>query len=1096
MTTPASSDSNQHLDEVITAYLKAVESGPAPDQQAWLARYPELASELAAFFAAQKQVEQLAMPLRPDEAATLAPSGTPASPLLGKVRYFGDYELLEEIARGGMGVVYKARQVSLNRIVALKMILAGQFASPEDVERFHREAEAAANLDHPNIVPIYEVGEHDGQHYFSMKLIEGGSLASRPLPMPGREAAELLATVARAVHHAHQRGILHRDLKPGNILIGLDDQPYVTDFGLAKRVEGEPRHTRTGSIVGTPSYMAPEQARSEKVLTTAVDVYSLGAVFYELLTGRPPFRAETPLDTVLQVLDREPERPRKLNARIDADLETICLKCLEKESGKRYGSAEALAEEHERWLRGEPILARPVGNGERVWRWCRRNRGLAAAVTGFVLALVGGTVVASLLAIAAQANAREAKDNAGRADREAANALEKEQEARENARIAVVEKNEAALQRDEARANAYVLGINLAQRAWDEGPVERARQLLKELSTGSSGNELRGFEWNYLSRLTRSCKTLAGHSNDVLDVSFNPDGARLATAGADGVIKTWSTKSGKEVFSFPPQATAAWKVAFSSDGRHLLSVTTAADATGGVVKAWDVATGAELCAAKSPTWEVAFSPEGEHFASATVDGVTVWNLSTGKEFRSHKRPPVDAATRVTFSPNGQLLAFSGSDQSLNVWDLATDKILFTLKAAGDWRACLAFSPNGRLLACGKARQVTIWAAASGREVCSIPGYPDRVDCLALSPDGQRILSGCHDGSIHVNDTESGKPLFSLKGHSQCITGVAWSKDGRNIASSSGDWTTNVWNVADCQSHVSFKGHTRTVRSLAFSPDGKRLASGSQDGSVRIWDTATGKTQLALKTGPANSVAFSGNGQRLAFADSSGAVKVCESGKGKELFSKTFSEQVLNVALSPDGQRLAFCTFSAKVDVWNIATGERLFSMQDPLQDARFIEFGPDGDRLFIGEINGAVQAWELSTNKVLRGHGKLSTQVTSETSNSLTSAFAFGPGTERFVTGGVDGGIKFRLADSGSVVNAHRGHSRVVSGLAFNSDGHRLVSSSFDRTVKLWSLPAGKELLTLKGPEKPILSVAYSRDGQCIAAGDDEGAITVWFASH
>ncbi len=319
--------------------------------------YPELASELAAFFAGQNQVEKLAAPLQqamaPDtalhEAPTLSPSPTQGGSPSTRIRYFGDYELLDEIARGGMGVVYRARQVSLNRIVALKMILSGQLASAEDVARFHREAEAAANLDHPNIVPIYEVGEHEGQHYFSMKLIEGKNLTdvvgSRDWGVRSnerqRKIAELMATIARAVHHAHQRGILHRDIKPANILVDARGQPYVTDFGLAKRVEGDPGHTRTGSIVGTPSYMAPEQAHSEKGLTTAVDVYSLGAVFYELLTGRPPFRAETALDTVLQVLGADPEQPSKVNAKVDRDLETICLHCLEKEPAKRYGSAGA-----------------------------------------------------------------------------------------------------------------------------------------------------------------------------------------------------------------------------------------------------------------------------------------------------------------------------------------------------------------------------------------------------------------------------------------------------------------------------------------------------------------------------------------------------------------------------------------------------------------------------------------------------------------------------------------------------------------------------------------------------------------------------------
>jgi serine/threonine-protein kinase len=384
---PASHDSarDRRLEEILHRYLQAVDAGQLPDRDALLRQHPEFAPELAALFADQEAVAGLAWamaepaaPMLPaTEAPTLAPGEMPAPAPGTRIRYFGDYELLKEIARGGMGVVYRARQISLNREVALKMILAGQLASAGDVQRFHREAEAAANLDHPNIVPIYEVGEHEGQHYFSMKLIQGGSLASQQTPLAPRQAAELLALVARAVHHAHQRGILHRDLKPANVLLDARGRPYVTDFGLAKRVQGASQHTQTGAIVGTPSYMAPEQARSEKLLTTAADVYSLGAVLYELLTGRPPFRADTPLDTVLQVLDREPERPRTLNPQLDRDLETICLKCLEKEPGKRYGSAEALAEDLEHWLRGEPIRARPSTALERATKWVRRQQATA-----------------------------------------------------------------------------------------------------------------------------------------------------------------------------------------------------------------------------------------------------------------------------------------------------------------------------------------------------------------------------------------------------------------------------------------------------------------------------------------------------------------------------------------------------------------------------------------------------------------------------------------------------------------------------------------------------------------------------------------------
>jgi hypothetical protein len=351
-----------------------------------------------------------------------------------RVRYFGDYELLERIASGGFGVVYKARQVSLNRLVALKMISDGRLATPELVQRFRLEAEAAASLEHEGIVPVYEVGAHDGQHYFSMKLIEGGSLTGHVerFVKDRRAAAVLMAQVARAVHHAHQRGVLHRDLKPGNILLDAKGQPHVTDFGLAKLLQAGPRvgaegrpETISGAILGTPGYMAPEQARGLKGITTAADVYGLGAVLYELLTGRAPFRADTPLDALLQLLGRDPPRPRSLDPRVDRDLETVCLKCLEKEPGRRYGTAEAVAEELERWLAGRPILARPAGRAERLWRWCRRNPAVAGLSAGVALSLVTGTVISTAFAMRASDQAELTR----RREAETAVALTRAQEA-------------------------------------------------------------------------------------------------------------------------------------------------------------------------------------------------------------------------------------------------------------------------------------------------------------------------------------------------------------------------------------------------------------------------------------------------------------------------------------------------------------------------------------------------------------------------------------------------------------------------------------------------------------------------------------------
>jgi tRNA A-37 threonylcarbamoyl transferase component Bud32 len=356
---------------------------------------------------------------RTNTLAPASPEGTaPEVP-----RSFRDYEILDEIARGGMGVVYKARQVSLNREVALKMILAGQLASERDVARFRAEAEAVAALDHPNILPIYEVGEHTGRHFFAMKLIAGGSLddrikASRQTP---RDAAQLMATVARAVHFAHQRGLLHRDLKPSNILLDEAGVPYVVDFGLAKKIEGDSALTQSGAIVGTPSYMAPEQAASQKALTAAVDIYALGAILYTLLTGRPPFRGDNLLETLRRVVEQEPVRPRLFDPQVPRDLETICLKCLTKEADRRYRSAEALAEDLERFGRGEPVVARPVGRVARLIKWARRRPAVAGLLASVLLliAVSGGLTAYFIVKERSADAAREADKRTREADSQA-----------------------------------------------------------------------------------------------------------------------------------------------------------------------------------------------------------------------------------------------------------------------------------------------------------------------------------------------------------------------------------------------------------------------------------------------------------------------------------------------------------------------------------------------------------------------------------------------------------------------------------------------------------------------------------------------------
>jgi serine/threonine-protein kinase len=492
------------LDDVILAYLEAAEAGRPPDRRQLLDRHPHLAGELAAFFADHDQFDSLVSPLRagtPPPSRRLAPGSLsspdfPLPPAPAPGGSFGDYELLEEAARGGMGVVYKARQKSVGRVVALKMIRWGGLATAEDVQRFRLEAEAAATLDHPNIVPIYEVGEHDGLPFFSMKLIDGGSVRG---PADLRSAARLVATVARAVHHAHQRGILHRDLKPANILLDADGEPHVTDFGLAARLTPpsaagsallvEAGLTRSGIAVGTPSYMAPEQASGpRRAVTTAADVYSLGAVLFELLTGRPPFRGESALETLAQVIESRPPRPRSLAPAVPRDLETVCLKCLEKDPRKRYPTALALADDLQRFLDGEPILARPAGPFEKSWRWCRRNPVVASLSAGLLVALAAGMGLVTWQWLRAEREARLAADRLVLADEQRDRA---ERERAEADRLRV----EADGQRDRAEREAELAAERLvqveAERAAAEASLSDARQILDRLCVRVSEERLR-----------------------------------------------------------------------------------------------------------------------------------------------------------------------------------------------------------------------------------------------------------------------------------------------------------------------------------------------------------------------------------------------------------------------------------------------------------------------------------------------------------------------------------------------------------------------------------------------------------------------------
>jgi WD40 repeat protein/tRNA A-37 threonylcarbamoyl transferase component Bud32 len=1104
----------QRLHEVLHGYLQAVDAGRAPDRAELLRRHPELAADLEAFFADQDRLAQLAgsvgaekpaaSPAGAAAAPTIGPGETAAGPAGTKVRYFGDYELLEEIARGGMGVVYKARQVSLNRVVALKMILAGQLASEADVRRFRTEAEAVAQLDHPHIVPIYEVGEHDGQHYFSMKLIEGGSLTEHlpRLRADSRGAARLLAQVGRAVHYAHQRGILHRDLKPANILLDDQGQPHVTDFGLAKRVEAGSDLTQSGAIVGTPTYMAPEQAQGKKGLSTAADVYSLGTIFYELLTGRPPFQAATPLDTLMQVVEREPPRPRSLKGRIDRDLEIICLKCLEKAPARRYGSAEDLADDLERWLAGEPISARPVSRPERLWRWCRRNP-LVAGLTAAVAALLLGFAIGAVLWAA-----------------HLARTAERERDAR---KMAEHSERQAHEQRDEARRNLYVSQIHLAQRAWDESEPDRAVELLKEAMPREGEKDWRGFEWFYLWNLCNSdLLTLRlPQGKDPLErrsftcVAYSPNGKYIATGellrnfeppkipawsatlGYELLpgpaleirvarVRVWEAASGRLLLSLQAHPSIIDSVAFSPDSQRFATV----GGNGGSqeVKVWDVGTGKKLLSLKGDGGlgaSIAFSPKGRRLAFANGDGtVGVWETASGRpllRFKGHRS--------IAFSPDGRRLVTAGEGQ-VKVWDAATGKEVLTIKERGADHV-VAISPDGRRLAAA-GFGLRIWNMATGKELLSLRAHTELIDALAFSPDGRRLASGSCDRTVNLWDVESGNKLFTFKGHASGVSGVAFSPDGLRLACASGP-TVKIWPATVHQRLVARKKYDGWIRSLAFSPDGRRVgAAGESFGplkEVKFWETATGQEHLSIPAGSAYLIVFRPEGKQFVLLTRE-EIRGCHAETGKQVFSWKDRRFVPATTMSPDGRRLVTI---GRVDqgpvpviIWDAATGQQLLSLKGPNSPVLSAVFSPDGRRLaaFRGPYgkSGEVKVWDAVSGRELCSlqHG--------------ANCAVFTRDGKRLATA-VDDTVKVWELKTGKELFALKGHAGAILSLAFSADGRRIASGGIEKEVKLWDAETGQELLTLEGHEHSITSVAFSPDDKYLASGDDQGTMRVWGGS-
>ena len=746
-----------------------------------------------------------------------------------QVRSFGDYELLGEIARGGMGVVYKARQVGLNRMVALKTIVGGVLASPALVERFKTEAEAAANLDHPNIVPIYEVGEYDGQHYFSMRLVEGGSLEQRldEYALPARPGAQtprsrhdlrvgeeriarLMVTIARAVHHAHQRGILHRDLKPANILLDVNGEPLIADFGIAKPLTSDGRWTQSIVVMGTPSYMAPEQAAGAKQLTTAADVFSLGGILYQLLTRRLPFQGATPIETLQKVMHQEPAAPHSVNTHVDRDLETICLKSLNKDPHRRYASAEALADDLAHWLAGEPIAARPVSQAERVWRWCKRKPALATLWLGLAIAILAGAAIST-------AQWRRAERTATK-----------------------------------LRENLYVADMGVAFHAWEAGSIVSARELLERQRPGPGQRDLRTFEWRYLFGLTRPKEllTLTSSSPSIWGSAISPDGRLLAAGAGDGVVYLWDSTTGSLVGRVQQTHNIVYCVAFSPDGTLLATTSGAPDE----VHLWDVKTRMQVgrLVHNTGVFSVAFSPDGKTLATmagypyaiATPAELTLWDVASRSKTGTLEGH-TSSSGWMSFSPDGRLLATPHGNGTVILWDVRTRTMVGELTGHRGLVISAKFSPDGALLATGGIDgSVCLWRPATRQLIAMLGVHQGPVYSVAFSPRGDRLVSGSMDHTARLWDVRAQRAIATFQGHLSRIFSVSFGPDGKTVMTGSLDGTLKIWDATDTGATDVFDRHTGNMATVEFSQDGRLLARSDFYGHQTTLWTAPGWKKLA------------------------------------------------------------------------------------------------------------------------------------------------------------------------------------------------------------------------------------------------------------
>ncbi len=1068
------------VEEILLDYLRAIDEGRNPDPREIIAQHPDLEGPLKQFFADANYLHPVLAPMR-----ELRPGRT-----------IGDFADLEVLSVGGMGVVYKARHLRLGHTVALKMIRDPDLSDGDAIERFKREARNVAILDHPNIIPIYHIDEFQGMPYFTMKYIEGGSLtrALDQFRLNPRATAILLAQVARAVHHAHQRGIIHRDLKPGNILLcrkgeqsssrtapssatsvsgetptpvegiravehpaqssgttpilqpSLNDiEPILTDFGLARAVLTDGTEGMGGAIAGTPPYMAPEQARGVKDLTIAVDVYGLGALLYEMLTGQPPFQGPTQLDTLLLVIEAQPTKPCKLNKRVDPDLQLICLKCLEKDPAKRYATPLVVAEELENWLAGNPLeRTRPVGPLERLTKWAKRRPGVAG-----LLFLI--TLTATVGMISCAWAWKTTVDN--------------------------------------LQLQAYQLYVNhiqLAQEAFRAEEYDKAEHELNECAL-----PLRGWEWHYLrGQLRRDQIYLEGQAGLVKDIAFTPAGQTLLSACGDGSVLHWSLRPPRSI-KFGEHRGGANSVRVLDHGRYAVSA-----GEDEIVNIWDLGEGASedcLQSLKGGGILAAGSVEKPLVAAVTRAGkITAWTVTRQNAIPIFQEHVLGSVNALALSADGQYLAICGYNGLQRLWKLPEGKAIplpampprTNLERSDAFS--LAFTPESKHLAIGTA-PLTVVDVATGELLQHFYGASElRPSCITFSLDAKLMATTYRDGLVRVWDRARGRILLTREDPRYTLA-LRFSPEGRSLALGRGaDILVQTLQPTPPRLPQPLFKADKPCWALTFHPDGTLLATRTGDRQIQVWDVQTGACLHTLHAqDPIPDwcpVVFDRAG-RLLCGGQGAFLQVWDVQTGASLPGFVPAQQTRSLALSVEGAHLATTTGDNRIRVWDWPSGGG-GKVLTTAGEVQALAWRPGKAEVACSLRDGQVEIWAVA--------GAPRRLSRCKAPPLSTTCLTYSPDGKRLAAAGTGRILTIWNANTGTIEQTLSvGHS-VLFGLTFSADSQRLATCGGNGRVTLWDLRSGRELLTLtEGSRSALTSVAFGPRGWLGACGLD-GTVLLW----